>query len=128
MHKKNSKQHKKALSIIELLVVVVLITSISTIIIGRGAEFVRSFRLRQEKQTFDYIIKRAQMWANIQEIPLEMNFLVLKDSSVVLKIDAIKFRKTFSFMALDSPARFVTLYPHEACFLNQLKIRWIEND
>ena len=108
------------------MIVVMLITSISTIMIGKGAQFVRNFRLKQEKQTFEFVAKRAKMWVNIQDSPLEISFFRCKDSSTLLKIDSLKFRKSFNYMILDEKLSSFTLYPDDSSSLKDVKISWLE--
>jgi type II secretory pathway pseudopilin PulG len=120
------KIRKQPFSLIELLVVLSIVISIASVLMTKGADFMRKSQIDSESTLLCHVLNRAYIWAQLEQKPLEILIVKEKDQ-VKLNIPALKLSKKFSKIELlEYPSSFC-FYPNLAPDHKSFVIRALSN-
>lgn len=98
MSAQRAKKLKKSFTLIEILVVISLVMSISIVLMTSGSSFIKNYQVNQEKKLFEAALARAHCFAKIHSKPIEACLTPVESKGVLLQIKPLKFSKIFKYL------------------------------
>lgn len=122
MPAERARKIKSSLTLIEILIVLTIVMSLSTLLMTKGVSFVKNYQIEQEKKVFNHALLSAHKYSNIQNTPVEVSLIYREDKGMVLEISDLKFSKTFKYMRLAKDLQRFTVFPHESVSQKDLDV------
>jgi Tfp pilus assembly protein PilE len=114
----NLQKNKKALTLIELMILVAMIALISSVVFSKTSVFVSNFQQKQEIQKLISHLNYVEKIARLQKTSLSLDFSI--DKGVFCVQDSLfKKNKHFKQLKVSGLAGKVDIYPPEEFFLEK---------
>lgn len=116
----NPQSKRHGLTLIEVLVALTVIISISSLLIARGAKFMSEFEFRQEKSSLCQLAER--LW-QLSKLNNQVLTVKLSENNHKLKIECsqLRYRVFFKCFTIKTSAEILEVFPGESFSLKLLK-------